>query len=337
MAERALVTGGTGFIGLNLARTLVERGASVTLLDNFFRGKVDRDVDDLTANRGVRVVEHDLRQPLPDDLPGGPFTHVYHLAAIVGVRFSNEVPHEVLRTNLLATINVLDWCARNPPRTVCLSSTSEVADGAARAGLAVVPTSESSPFVLPEPGLPRASYALSKMASEQLVAHYARACGFAARILRYHNVYGPRMGYEHVVPQLVERIRRRRDPFVLYGAQQSRAFCFIDDAVEATLAVARLDHPEPLTVNIGDDREELRILHLAQRLFAIASFWPALDMQPPPPGSPERRRPDIGYLQRLTGFRPRVSLDAGLQRTYAWYTRQSPTPATTIPSGTALR
>ena len=317
MPEPVLITGGAGFIGLHLARALLDRGTPVTLIDNFWRGRQDAELREVCER--ATLVEHDLTQPLPDDLPGGPFAQVYHLAAIVGVRYTTEVPHQVLRTNLLSTTHVLDWCARHTPRVVCLSSTSEVADGAGRVGLAELPLPEDLPFVVPDPAAPRASYGLSKMASELLLVHYARAYGFAARITRYHNVYGPRMGFEHVIPQFIARVVAGRDPFSIYGAYQSRAFCYVDDAVEATLRLAALEHTEPVVLNIGNDREELQIVELARRLFRIASCSPALDIQPPPPGSPDRRLPNLERLRQLTGFEPRVSLDEGLRRTFAWY------------------
>jgi UDP-glucose 4-epimerase/UDP-glucuronate decarboxylase len=315
--ERVLITGGTGFIGLRLATALLDRGASVTLIDNLSRGRLDENVPAL--GQRVHLVRHDLRQSLPEELPGAPFTQVFHLAAVVGVRFSLEVPHHVSSTNLRSTLNVLDWCARHPPRMLCVSSTSEVADGAAKVGLASVPLDESVPFVLPEPHSARASYALSKMASEQLLVHYAQVYGFAARIMRYHNVYGPRMGYEHVIPQFIDRICARQNPFSIFGAAQTRAFCYVDDAVEATLQVAALTGQNPLVVNIGNDREEVPILDLANKMFDLAAFWPELDIQPPPPGSPDRRRPNLQRLRQVTGFEPRVQLDEGLRRTYDWY------------------
>jgi UDP-glucose 4-epimerase/UDP-glucuronate decarboxylase len=167
--------------------------------------------------------------------------------------------------------------------------------------------------------MPRASYALSKMATELLLRHYSRSHGFAARITRYHNVYGPRMGYDHVIPQFIERLLAGEDPFTIYGAYQSRAFCYVDDAVEATMRLAALRTADPVVMNIGNDREELQIVDLARRLFDVAGRSPALRIEPPPPGSPERRQPDIGRLRELTGFEPRVQLDEGLRRTYAWY------------------
>jgi UDP-glucose 4-epimerase/UDP-glucuronate decarboxylase len=95
----------------------------------------------------------------------------------------------------------------------------------------------------------------------------------------------------------------------------------VDDAVAATLRLMDLPAEEPLIVNIGNDREEIRIDNLARKLFAIADFHPDLDIHPPSPGSPERRCPHLDELRRLIGYQPAVDLEKGLRRTYAWYER----------------
>ncbi|MFE0424388.1 NAD-dependent epimerase/dehydratase family protein [Streptomyces sp. NPDC058953] len=319
MSERALITGGAGFIGLHLARELVRNGTDVVLLDDYSRGRPD---DEFTAvSRDARVVQHDLRLPIPDDLLPG-VDHVYHLAAKVGVSTSNRAPGDVLRTNVLATMNVLDWCLRHSPEALFLSSTSEVGDGAVRSGLATLPAPESVPYVLPDPALPRAAYSLGKVVSEALLLHGGG--DFRVRIGRYHNVYGPRMGYAHVIPQFVERLLDGETPFRLYGAHQTRSFCHIDDAVSATTALIRLPGDEPLIANIGNDTEEISALTLAERLFAIAGRHPAVEIHEPPPGSPDRRLPDLRVLSAATGYTPKVDLDTGLRQTYEWYAAAHP-------------
>jgi UDP-glucose 4-epimerase/UDP-glucuronate decarboxylase len=315
MAERVLITGGAGFVGLHLARYLLRHGSEVTLLDDFSRGRADRELDELRAH--AQVVTHDLTHPIPDALLRGTFDSVYHLAGIVGVQRVQADPSGVLNVNLRAALNLLDWCRRTSPGTVFFSSTSEVADGAARLGLSAFPTPEDLPFVLARPRAPRATYALSKLCAEVLFWH--QEPGLRVRIGRYHNVYGPRMGDDHVIPQFIARGLARHDPFAVYGAAQSRAFCYVDDAVAATVAMTRLDTDRPVVANIGDDSAEIRIGLLAERVVALCGYRPVLRELDPPPGSPERRLPDLSVLRDEIGYRPRTSLEAGLQATYEWY------------------
>ncbi|WP_218951960.1 NAD-dependent epimerase/dehydratase family protein [Amycolatopsis anabasis] len=321
---RALITGGAGFVGLHLARHLLLAGAEVTLLDDFSRGTPD---DDFRELRGlVDVVEHDLTAPIPDGLLTGTFGSVYHLASVVGVQRVNENPARVLDVNLRAALHVLDWCRRHPPEAVFLSSTSEVADGAAHLGLTSYPTAENGPFALADPALPRASYALSKVAAEGLFRH--DRTGLRVRIGRYHNIYGPRMGHEHVIPQFIARALARQNPFEIYGATQTRAFCHIEDAVAATVALMRLPDPEPLVVNIGNDREEIRIDRLAERVTELAGYRPEFRIFAPPASSPERRLPGLTRLRELTGYEPRIGLGDGLRDTFHWYATHAAPAAT---------
>ncbi|SDH16665.1 UDP-glucose 4-epimerase/UDP-glucuronate decarboxylase [Sinosporangium album] len=315
MAERVLITGGAGFVGLHLARRLLNDGADVTVLDDFSRGRRDRVLDELVSD--LRIVTHDLTSPIPDGLLTGEFDAVYHLAAVVGVQRVDSSPARVLRTNTLSTLHLLDWCDLIPPGALFLSSTSEVGDGAAAVGLTGHPTHEDVPFVLAEPRRPRSSYALSKMVAESLV--HLRRDSVRVRIGRYYNVYGPRMGTSHVIPQFIRRIAAGEDPFAIYGAYQSRAFCHVDDAVEATVDVTRLPTDEALVVNIGNDQEEIRILDLARRLFALTGRSPDLAIFNPPDGSPERRLPDLRRLRSLLPARRPVDLDTGLRTMLDWY------------------
>lgn len=316
MAERVLITGGAGFVGLHLARRLLRDGADVTIVEDFSRGRRDAALADLD---GMRVVEHDLTEPLPAGLLPGPFDAVYHLAAVVGVARVSADPDRVLRTNVRAAENLLRVLDRDPPGAVFLSSTSEVADGAARLGLCGYPTPEDVPFALAEPSAPRASYALSKVVTEGMFLR--RADRMRVRVGRYYNVYGPRMGHSHVIPQFARRVLDRVDPFPLYGAHQSRAFCYVDDAVEATVALTRLATPEPVLANIGNDREETRIVDLAELMLRISGHRAEFDVHDPPPGSPERRVPDLTVLRGLVPPADPVDLRTGVARVLDWYGR----------------
>lgn len=316
MRKKTLITGGAGFIGLHLARRL-SATRDVTLLDDFSRGRSDTALSDLLGH--VELVEHDLTTPVPDGLLADDFTEVYHLAAVVGVAESNDNPRRVLRTNLLTTVHLLDWLSGLTGATLCFASSSEAYAGSVEAGLAAVPTAEDVPLALPDPSVARSSYGFSKIAGEVLCRTYAHAHGFPLRMVRFHNVYGPRMGYDHVIPQFVERLLSGADPFGIHGADQTRAFCHVDDAVDAIIALTALPTKEPLLVNVGNDEEEIRIRDLARKVFDTLDRHPAVDVHPAPPLSPARRLPDLARLRELTGHRSKVGLDEGLRRTCAWY------------------
>lgn len=322
MAERALVTGGAGFIGLHLCRRLLAEGFDVVIVDNLSRHGRDRELADLLPH--VQLVDQDLTRGLPATVPGR-CSVVFHLAAWVGVDRVSRAPYRVLRDNIAGTAALLDWCAEHPVQTLFLSSTSEVGDGAAELGLAGLPTPESAPFAVARPHAARASYALSKLIAEAMLLHHG---GVRVRIGRYYNVYGPRMGDSHVIPQFINRALDGVDPFPVYGGSNTRAFCYVADAVEATMRLVRLPGDQPVLANIGDDTSELSMTRLAEQVCRIAGVSPRLDVRPAPAGSPQRRVPDLTLLRTLTGYQPAVRLSDGLATTFRWYAERARQPAT---------
>lgn len=316
----ALVLGGAGFIGFHLASRLAGEGHAVTLVDDLSRGRADADLQALLERKGVSFHQRDLTRPgTLDELPRD-WEQVYMLAAIVGVRNVDRDPSRVVRVNTLALLNVLAWL---PGRgeTLFFSSTSEAYAGGVTNGTVPVPTPEDVPLSVPDPAAPRWAYAASKILGEVAVLHDARARGLRAVVGRFHNVYGPRMGADHVIPELSLRAIRRENPFRLYGAEQQRAFCHVADAVEAMLRLVGTEAAWGQVVNIGNDAEETRIGDLARLVLEVAGFDPAIDHVPAPANSVARRCPDLTRLRRLTGYQPKIGLNAGVRDTFDWYRR----------------
>jgi UDP-glucose 4-epimerase/UDP-glucuronate decarboxylase len=319
---RILVLGGAGFIGAHLAARLAAEGHTLTLVDDLSRGRRDAALEALAARDNVRFLETDLTRPdalasLPRD-----WDQVYMLAAVVGVRNVETDPARVVRVNTLSLLHLLDWL---PGRGEVLffASTSETYAGGVAAGQLPVPTPETVPLGVPDVTAPRFAYAASKMLGEAAVIHTARARGLRAVIGRFHNVYGPRMGADHVIPELSLRALRREDPFRVFGAEQRRAFCHVADALEAMTRLVATEAAWGQVVNIGNDTEETRVGELLALILRLARFAPTVEERPAPVGSVARRCPDLGRLRALTGFAPKVSLEAGVAETFAWYRQWS--------------
>ena len=315
---RTLILGGAGFIGYHLALRLAGEGHALTLVDDLSRGRLDRELEALCALRNVALVETDLTRA--DALAGLPRTWdaVYMLAAVVGVRNVEIDPARVVRTNTLALMHLLDWLAPESG-VLFFASTSETYAGGVMAGTLPVPTPEEVPLSVPDVRTPRFAYAASKILGEAAVIHTARARRLRAVVGRFHNVYGPRMGADHVVPELSLRALGGENPFRLYGADQRRAFCYVSDAVSRKIASTATEAAWGQIVNIGNDSEETVIEDLARLVLREAGLAPALERVPAPPGSVARRCPDIGRLRALTGFVPKVSIETGVRDTFAWY------------------
>ncbi|BCY08759.1 NAD(P)-dependent oxidoreductase [Actinoplanes sp. L3-i22] len=313
----ALLLGGAGFIGLHLARRLLADGHQVTIVDDFSRGRRDSDLDAARAHPNLRVISADLTDPgTYAALPHG-WDQIYLLAAVVGVRNVEQDPARVVRVNTLVAMHLLDWVA--PGERVFFASTSEVYAGGVDAGVVGVPTAEDVPAMISDITAPRFAYAVSKLLGEAAFLHTARARGFDAVVGRFHNVYGPRMGADHVVPEMSLRAAGGEDPFRVPGADQYRAFCHVDDAVEAMLRLMATPEAAGQIVHIGNDREETNIGDLAKLVLRVAQAGPAIETSPAPPGSVHRRCPDLSKLRRLTGYEPAVTLEEGVRSTFAWY------------------
>ena len=223
--RRVLVLGGAGFVGYHLvARLTAEGGHAVTVVDDFSRGRRDRELSSVLAHTDVTLVEADLTDPRALDRLDGSWDEVYLLAAVVGVRHAMQDPMRVLRVNTLAALNVCDWLTPAVGR-LFFASTSEAYAGGVELGHVPVPTPEAVPLVVADIGNPRFAYAASKILGEAAVIHSARARGVPFVIGRLHNVYGPRMGADHVIPELCLRALAKEDPFRVYGLEQRRAFC----------------------------------------------------------------------------------------------------------------
>ncbi|GID93762.1 NAD-dependent epimerase/dehydratase family protein [Amorphoplanes digitatis] len=314
---RALLLGGAGFIGLHLARRLVAEGHDVTIVDDFSRGRDDRDLSELRAAPAVQVVSGDLTDPATfAALPHG-WDQIYLLAAVVGVRNVEADPARVVRVNTLSAMHLLDWVA--PGERVFFASTSEVYAGGVEAGVVAVPTGEDIPVMISDITAPRFAYAVSKLLGEAAFLHTARAKGFDAVVGRFHNVYGPRMGADHVIPEMSLRALRGDEVFSVPGADQFRAFCHVDDAVEAMLRLMAAPGAAGQIVHIGNDREETNIGDLAKLVLRLAEVSPVVEPRPAPAGSVPRRCPDLSRLRELTGYEPAVPLEEGVATTYAWY------------------
>jgi nucleoside-diphosphate-sugar epimerase len=318
--RRILITGGAGFVGYHLAKALSDDEADeVTLLDNLSRGAQDLELDALTKRPNVRLSIGDLRDvEVWERLERG-YDEVYHLAAVIGVRKVIERPAEVIRTNALSTLHLLDWFVEGGGRKVLFSSTSEAYAWTQHFHELPVPTPEDSPVSLTDLADPRSSYAGSKIFGELAVTQYGRAHEKPFVIVRYHNVYGPRMGNEHVIPELFQRARSGQDPLTVYSVDHRRAFCYISDAVAATVAAMRTPGAEGCTINVGNDREEITIAELAEQLLKSANIEATISPQQAASDPVKRRSPDLSRARTLLGYEPRVMLSEGLEKTLAWY------------------
>jgi nucleoside-diphosphate-sugar epimerase len=302
-----LVTGGLGFIGAGVSESLARAGHRLTVLDNGWRSGDE-------APEGVEVLSADIRDVNAVRRAVAGSETVVHLAAIQGTENFYKYPELVLDVNVRGALNVVDACVAEGVKRLVFSSSSEVYGIPTK-----FPTPESEPLVVPDPLNPRWSYGGSKIIGELAIANAARLHGFEFTILRYHNVYGPRMGSDHVIPQFIRRLELGEEFTVQGDGEQRRSFCYIDDAVAVTVVSALEPRAAGAILNIGNPAEEVSINDLVRFLSRIAGKHIEPRYVPFEGEGTRRRLPDISRARELLGFEPSIRLEDGLQRTYAWY------------------
>jgi len=316
--SKALVTGGLGFLGYHLSVRLLAAGFEVHALDNGRRGSIDDAVERLCADRRYRLTLGDVSDPQTFGGLDDGYTHVFHMAAIVGVSNVAAEPFRVLVDNTTTLLRVLSWArGQSALQRLVFPSTSEVYAGTLEAFSMPIPTPEDTPLAVADMDRPRTSYMLSKIYGEAL-------CGFSGlpcTIIRPHNIYGPRMGSAHVIPELLERAHRTPEggTLTVYSPSHTRTFCYVDDAVELVVRLATSPDGAGRTFNVGSTDHETPIARLGELVARTVGKRLTLAFGPDTEGSPARRVPDVGAAVSVARFMPEIPLADGLRRTYAWY------------------
>ncbi|HEY6054003.1 MAG TPA: NAD-dependent epimerase/dehydratase family protein [Gaiellaceae bacterium] len=294
---RVVVTGGAGFIGSNLVDALVARGDEVTVVDNLATGKREH------LNEAARFLEQDIRGL--DDLDA---EVVFHLAAQADVNTSVQRPTYDAEVNVVGTVRVLE-AARAAGAKVVFSST-----GGAIYGDVERPAPEETPR------LPVSPYGIAKLAAEEYLGGWNRIHGTRHVVLRFANVYGPRQdsGLEGgVVAIFLERLAADEPTAIFGDGEQTRDFVYVGDVVDALLAAAGRDGGV-FNVGTGEETSVNRLHELCRRVSGVDE----------PPryeearlGDARRSVLDVSLAARELGWRPQVSLEDGLRRTWEWTTR----------------
>lgn len=310
-----LVTGGSGFLGSALVRRLVEDGRSVRLLDDDSRGSAERLAD---IRDDIEFVSADIRDSQAVQKAAKGVDCLCHLAFVNGTEFFYSKPAVVLDVGVRGMVNVIDACIKHDVPELILASSSEVYQTPT-----VVPTDETATLTIPDPLNPRYSYAGGKIISELMAINYGRKYFERVVIFRPHNVYGPQMGWEHVIPQFVLRMKNLCEScgetisFPIQGTgKETRAFVFISDFTDGLMLM--IDKGENLGIYHIGTQEEITIEQVAHQVARY--FGRTVELAPGElaAGGTPRRCPDIAKLAAL-GYRPKCSFKEGLAVTAGWY------------------
>lgn len=318
--KKILIMGGAGFIGFNIAKFLQTRdGYHITIADNLSRGKMDDYLSEFIKYKNVNFIEGDFTQQKTFNKLDKDYDYFYMLAAVVGVNNTLKIPSEIIRINTALTLNTLEWLKEGTAKNVVFTSTSENYAGTIDKFGYKIPTPEEVPLSILDISHPRYTYAVTKMLGESGFLNYAKSFNFNCTVVRYHNVIGPRMGFKHVIPHLAERfLLGNEDPFLMYGHNQTRSFCDIEDAVEGTVAAVEHKSSNGEIYHLGSS-VEISIEQLIKEAGSFFNYKGSYKEAPTFPGSTDRRCPDISKANQHFGFEPKVAWDDSLHKTLNWY------------------
>jgi nucleoside-diphosphate-sugar epimerase len=313
--KRFFVTGGAGFIGTRLAQRLIDDNQLV-VLDNLHRDALTgTELDshpNLTFHQGD-VLDAELVRTLAEGA-----THVVHLAAIAGVDEVRRSPVRTMHVNLIGTYNVLEAAHANPATLERLVdfSTSEVF------GTHAYKVEETHVTSQPSVGEARWTYAVSKLAGEYLAHSYYDEFGLPAATLRPFNVYGPGQIGGGAIRAFTEAALAGEDLVIHGDGSQIRAWCYVDDLVDALLLILEREEAVGQVFNIGNARSVVTIYDLALRIRRLTGAEVEIVQRPLHYMDVEMRIPNVDKARKLLDWEAQVDLDDGLARTIAWYREQ---------------
>ncbi len=300
-----LITGGAGFLGSHLCEFLLNNGADVLCIDNFFSGDKNN-IRHLFSHPYFEISRHDIIHPFFAEVD-----KVYHLACPASPIHYQHNAIKTVKTNVMGTINMLGLAKRTKAR-ILLASTSEVYGDPL-----VHPQTEDYYGNVSTIG-PRGVYDEAKRFQESLTMAYHRFHGLETRIVRIFNTYGPRMRLNdgRVIPAFMGQALRGENLTVFGDGMQTRSFCYIDDQVEGIYRLLLSNYSYP--VNIGNPYE-ITILDFAKEIIKLTNTDQKIIFKDLPTNDPMQRQPDITLAKKLLGWEPKVGREVGMKITFDYF------------------
>lgn len=314
---KILITGGAGFIGYYLANYLSKFQMQIYIADNLSRGKNDLEFKELIKKKNVTFIKIDLQKKIKLNIR---FTHIFHLAGSVGVKNIQNKPLSSFTNNIITFKNILEFNnLKKQKAKIILFSTSEVYSPLIKNKLIKFPLEEKNNILIENNIIKRDSYYLSKIFNEKLL----QLSGTKFLILRPHNIYGPRMGFKHVIPELISKFLNKNKTSAsgikIFSPNHKRSFCYIDDAINQIFRLSFNNKNYNSIYNIGNMKEETKIFDLANMIKEKMKLKIKIKKGPVTEGSPERRVPNMKKTTLKTKIKKFTNIQIGLQKTINWY------------------
>lgn len=309
MNSRIMVTGGAGFLGSHLCERLLEQGAEVLCVDNYFTGNKNNIIH-MMSNPLFELMRHDVTFPLYVEVQ-----QIYNLACPASPIHYQFDPVQTTKTSVHGAINMLGLAKRVKAR-IFQASTSEVY------GDPEIHPQKESYWGRVNPIGPRACYDEGKRCAETLFFDYYRQHDLEIKVVRIFNTYGPRMHPNdgRVVSNFIVQALKGEEITIYGDGQQSRSFCYVDDMIDGFMRMMNSDKNLTGPVNMGNPAE-FTMLELAENVLKLTKSKSKLSFLPLPVDDPKQRQPDIAHAKENLGWEPKVKLEDGLKETIAYFKR----------------
>ncbi len=307
MNKHYFVTGGNGFIGHAIVKMLLNEGNKVTVFDN-----ISRHSKKFYKNKNYKFIKGDICKLADLNKSLKKVDALVHLAYINGTQNFYDIPHRIIEVAAKGITNIFDACRSNNIKEIYLASSSEVYYYPKK-----IPTDENIPLIIPDPYNPRYSYGAGKILTEIYGLNFSKFFNKLI-IFRPHNVYGPDMGNEHVIPEITNKILKiKNGKLKIQGSgKETRSFIYIDDFVECfKILINKGKHKN--IYNIGNN-EEVTISYVIKLISKILKKRIVTKKGVLKKGGTLRRCPDIAKIKKI-GYKQKHSLELGLKNTVDWY------------------
>jgi len=313
--KNVLVTGGAGFIGINLCQKLLNNGNFAVIIDNFnnyYDGKEERLQEVLTqfeSDKNYIIHNKDLINPSTLNQMDQNFDYIFHLAAQPGVRYSIQNPVEVTKNNIESSVNVFDYACRIKPKKVIYASSSSV---------------YGNPIYTPldedHPKNPISPYAVSKLAGEIYADYYFREKGLPVSSLRFYTVYGPRGRPDMAIRKFFNLMLQDKEIMIYGDGEQLRDFTYISDIINGLILAAESPNSAGEIFNLGCSNP-IKVIDLVSKMYEISGKKQKLKFVEKQEGDVDVTHSDITKAKEILGYTPKVYIDEGLQKTFEWQSK----------------
>ncbi|HPN30399.1 MAG TPA: SDR family NAD(P)-dependent oxidoreductase [bacterium] len=307
--KKVLVTGGAGFIGQAVCKVLIKNGYEVTAFDIDNKTHKDFFENPNYLPKVNKIRGSILDAPMIDNIVRG-HNFVIHLAAALGVQYTDNRPRECLNTNIMGTVNLLEACVKERVKKIILSSSSEIYGEPIK-----------TPIEEDDKKNPMSVYAVTKLAGEEYLKAYFSFYKLDYGIVRFFNVYGPNQVAQFVIPKFINAFLNNEAPVIYGSGEQVRSYCYVDDVAYGVLKILE-NNSEYKIFNIGNDSEPISVKDLAFKIRAILKKE-NIEIKSVKIENSDRkaereiynRVPSIDRAKKILGYKYSVSLEEGIKKT----------------------